>query len=129
MVSLCQPGATAEITFPPAAAEAAREARQSALYALRPRAPPPPAGPPPPPLEEMLEAPHAHRAALARAARALLARLRRRVEGRAWDVLTASDYIRVHKCKWALWYLGAREKCAPPPAPARPARTCAQAAH
>jgi hypothetical protein len=33
-----------------------------------------------------------------------------RLQGTYWDILTAADWIRLHKTKWALWQLGVRGK-------------------
>mmetsp|Transcript_33722 Transcript_33722/g.75772 ORF Transcript_33722/g.75772 Transcript_33722/m.75772 type:complete len:714 (-) Transcript_33722:35-2176(-) len=110
MVTLTEPGTSAEICFPPFEDEVARERRQSELYVTH-LASLPPKPEPLPSVFEMGVDPKKYRVPLIKELKTQLKELESKLEGLGWHLGTAWQWIRLHQCKFCLFLLGER----PPP--------------
>lgn len=108
MVTLVHPGSSAELCFPRIDDDLAKEQRQSQLYLEHMASLPPPAPGLPPP-EEMILDVAKYREPLIHIFKKQRDRHKRKVKGQTWNILTAFDYIRMHKCNYALWGFGLRK--------------------
>lgn len=109
MVCLAQPCSSAELSFAKFDDEIRREELQSMLFLQKYTFlfPPPP---PLPPMREMAIDVEHYKCPLIAFFNDQLMYFQDRLQGTYWDILTAADWIRLHKTKWALWQLGVRGK-------------------
>jgi hypothetical protein len=109
MATLLFPGSSAEISFPRMDEEVQGEMRLSALD-LEHLATLPPPKEELPPVEKMILDVKKYRKPLVKLVKKRRDRHKSKVKGKKWNINTASDYIRMHKCQFALWGFGARKK-------------------